>query len=257
MAVRFSLTGTLIFLLLARLASAGWSVSSSEAEKASAAGVEHRHIVLAETGSGDEATIDLALFSTKSAVVRVADNPAGNEDLASVMRRVRGLAGVNGGYFDPQNAPVGLLISDGKLIARFRKARLLSGVLVATKGRVELLRAAEYSSRKNATAALQCGPFLVDAGAAVAGLNNTKPARRTFVLTTGTDRVAIGFSSSVTLAQMGEILATARLAPDLKIQRALNLDGGSSSAFWFAGERGVVSIPEQKTVRDFVVVVPK
>ena len=56
---------------------------------------------------------------------------------------------------------------------------------------------------------------------------------------------------------MGEILATARLAPDLKIQRALNLDGGSSSAFWFAGERGVVSIPEQKTVRDFVVIVPK
>ena len=153
MAVRPSLTGTLIFLLLARLTSAGWSVSSSEAEKSSAAGLEHRHVVLAETESGDEATLDLALFSTKSAVVRVTDNPAGNEDLASVMRRVRGLAGVNGGYFDPQNAPVGLLISDGKLIAPFRKARLLSGVLVATKGRVELLRAAEYSSRKTATAA--------------------------------------------------------------------------------------------------------
>jgi uncharacterized protein YigE (DUF2233 family) len=187
----------------------------------------------------------------------VVDDPAGKEDLASVMRRVRGLAGVNGGYFDPQNAPVGLLISDGKLIAPFRKARLLSGVLVATKGRVELLRAAEYSSRKNPTAALQCGPFLVDGGAAVAGLNNTKSARRTFVLTAGSDRVAIGFSSYVTLAQMGEILATARLAPDLKVQRALNLDGGSSSAFWFAGERGVVSITEQKTVRDFVIVMPK
>jgi uncharacterized protein YigE (DUF2233 family) len=204
-----------------------------------------------------EATLDLALFSTKSAIVRVTDNPAGNEDLASVMRRVRGVAGVNGGYFDPQNAPVGLLISDGKLIAPFRKARLLSGVLVATKGRVEILRAAEYSSRKTATAALQCGPFLVDGGAAVPGLNNTRSARRTFVLTTGSDRVALGFSSPVTLAQIGEILATARLTPDLKVQRALNLDGGSSSAFWFAGERGVFSIPEQKTVRDFVVIVPK
>jgi exopolysaccharide biosynthesis protein len=257
MAVRPSLTGPLFFLLLARLASADWSVTSSEVEKSSSAGLEHRHVVLAESESGDEATLDLALFSTKSAIVRVADNPAGTEDLASVMRRVRGLAGVNGGYFDPQNAPVGLLISDGKLIAPFRKARLLSGVLVATKGRVEILRAAEYSSRKTATAALQCGPFLVDGGAAVSGLNNTKSARRTFVLTTGSDRAAIGFSSPVTLAQIGEILATARLAPDLKVQRALNLDGGSSSAFWFAGERGVFSIPEQKTVRDFVVVVPK
>jgi diaminopimelate decarboxylase len=62
MGVRASLTGTLILLLLARWASAGWSVSSSEAEKATAAGVEHRHVVLAETG-GDEATMDLALFS--------------------------------------------------------------------------------------------------------------------------------------------------------------------------------------------------
>ena len=130
-------------------------------------------------------------------------------------------------------------------------------MLVTTKGRLELLRAAEYSSRKTATAALQCGPFLVDGGAAVSGLNNTRPARRTFVLTTGSDRAAIGFCSPVTLAQLGEILATVRLTPDLKVQRALNLDGGSSSAFWFAGERGVFSIPEQKTVRDFVVITPR
>ena len=130
-------------------------------------------------------------------------------------------------------------------------------MLVTTKGRLELLRAAEYSSRKTATAALQCGPFLVDGGAAVSGLNNTRPARRTFFLTTGSDRAAIGFCSPVTLAQLGEILATVRLTPDLKVQRALNLDGGSSSAFWFAGERGVFSIPEQKTVRDFVVITPR
>lgn len=254
-AVRSLLTGTLVTLLLASWASAAWSVNSLETEKSSAAGVEHRHIVAA-AGNGEEATLDLALFSAKSAVLRVIDNPGGDEELASAMRRNRGLAGVNGGYFDPHDLPVGLLISDGKLIAPFRKARLLSGVLVATKGRVELLRSAEYSSRKTATAALQCGPFLVEGGVAVAGLNDTRPARRTFVLTAGADRVAIGSCSSVTLAQLGDILA-ARLAPDLKVQRALNLDGGSSSAFWFAGERGAFSIPEQKTVRDFVVITVK
>ncbi len=51
--------------------------------------------------------------------VRVIDNPAGDDDLAAVMRRTRGLAGVNGGYFDPQNAPVGLVISDGKIDRAF------------------------------------------------------------------------------------------------------------------------------------------
>ena len=100
---------------------------------------------------------------------------------------------------------------------------------------------------------MQCGPFLVDGGKPVAGLNNTRPARRTFVLTSGPERAAVGFCSTVTLAQLGDILAT----PELKTQRALNLDGGSSSAFSFAGEHGVFSISEQKTVRDFVIVTPK
>jgi hypothetical protein len=45
---------------------------------------------------------------------------------------------------------------------------------------------------------------------------------------------------------------------DNKVQRALNLDGGSSSALWFKRKDGTVfSIREQKSVRDFVAVVPK
>lgn len=252
MAARFSLAVALL-LLSSGISRGGWSVVSSTPNGSSVAGVEHRRIVLSEPNSGDEATLDLAQFSTKSATVRVLDNPNGDDDLAAAARRARAIAGVNGGYFDPQNAPVGLLLSEGKLIAPLRKARLLSGVLVVSKTRLELVRSAEYASRKNVLAALQCGPFLVEGGKAVAGLNDTRPARRTFVVTAGSDRTAIGFCSSVTLAQLGNLLAT----PELKIQRALNLDGGSSSAFWFNGERGVVSIPEQKTVRDFVVVAPK
>jgi exopolysaccharide biosynthesis protein len=252
MAVRFFLTAALVLFSLG-VSKGDWKVSSAETETSSIAGGEHRHIVLSETGLGEEATLDLAFFSAKSATLRTIDNPKGESDLAAVARRARAIAGVNGGYFDPQNAPVGLLISDGKLIAPLRKARLLSGVLVITRARVEVIRPGEYSSRKNVIGAVQCGPFLVDDGKAVAGLNETRPARRTFVFTSGTDRGAIGFCSTVTLAQLGQILAT----PELKVQRALNLDGGSSSAFWFNGEHGVFSIPEQKTVRDFVIITPK
>src|SRR5947208_8678626 len=176
MAVRFSLTAAI--LLLSLTASRGeWSVGSSETESSAVAGVEHRRIVFGEAASGEEATLDLALFSTKTATLRVVDNPSGDNDLAEVLRRKRGIAGVNGGYFDPQNAPVGLLISDGKLIAPLRKARLLSGVLVVTNGRVQLLRTAEYPSKRKATAALQCGPLLVDRGQPVPGVNDMRAAR--------------------------------------------------------------------------------
>ncbi|PZR76111.1 MAG: hypothetical protein DLM73_03560 [Chthoniobacterales bacterium] len=256
MAVRTGLTVALGFLLVAS-ASAEWSVVSSQNERGAAASIEHRQVVLTESGTNEEATLDLALFSTKTAAVRVIDNATGANDLSAAMPPAHALAGVNGGYFDPQNAPVGLLIGDGKLIAPFRKARLLSGVMIFSNGRLQLFRSAEYSFRKNIVAALQCGPFLVDGGKPVPGLNATRSARRTFIVTGGADRAAIGFCSSVTLAELGDILATPRIVPDLKVQRALNFDGGSSSAFWFAGERGPFSIPEQKTVRDFVAVVPR
>jgi len=221
------------------------------------AGVEHRRIVLTESETDEQATLDLALFPTKSATLRVIDNPAGADNLAAVMRRENCLAGVNGGYFDSEDKPLGLLISGGNVVAPLRKARLLSGVMIVSNGRIQLLRMAEYSPKRKATAALQCGPFLVDRGQPVAGLNDTRSARRTFIVTAGSDHAAIGFCSDVTLAELGKILATPGVTPELKVQRALNFDGGSSSAFWFAGERGPFSISEQKRVRNFVAVVPR
>jgi len=245
-----------LVLFLVGTARAEWAVTASEAEQGFT-GTEHRRIELSDGATGEGATLDLALFSTKSATVRVIDNPTGKDDLAAVMRREKCLAGVNGGYFDPEDKPVGLLVSDGRVIAPLRKARLLSGVMLVSNGPLQLLRTAEYSSKRKPTAALQCGPFLMDRGQPVPGLNDTRPARRTFILTSASDRAAIGFCSGVTLAQLAKILSTPELSPGLKAQRALNLDGGSSSAFGFTGEREAFSIPEQKTVRNFVVIVPK
>ena len=99
--------------------------------------------------------------------------------------------------------------------------------------------------------------LMVERALPVAGLNDTRPARRTFAAIDGKGRAALGFCSAVSLAQLGQILALPNAAGKMKLTRALNLDGGSSSAFWFAGEGGAFSISEQKAVRDFVAVVPK
>jgi hypothetical protein len=69
---------------------------------------------------------------------------------------------------------------------------------------------------------------------------------------------ALGFSSSVSLADLGKILSLEKVAgPGRQISRALNLDGGSSSAFWVAEGDDAFSIAEQKTVRDFIAIVPR
>jgi exopolysaccharide biosynthesis protein len=243
-----------IVVLSAAVARAEWTIVPSESEFSTGRRVEHRHVV-AQSGTGIKATADLAVFSMKTATLRVIDRPGANDELAAVMARENCIAGVNGGYFDPDYAPVGLLISDGRIVAPQQKAKLLSGVVSVVNGRVLVQRAAEFSAKSKPTAARQCGPFLVDGGKAVPGLNDTRVAR-TFVAVAG-DRAAIGFCSHVTLAQLAGLLATNGIIGESKAQRALNLDGGSSSGFWFAGERAPFSISEQKTVRDYVGVVPK
>ena len=117
------------------------------------------------------------------------------------------------------------------------------------------MRVGEYGRQRNVTAAVQCGPLLVDGGRPVKGLDDTRVARRTFALV-GADRAALGFCPEASLAGLAAILTSPSLAQDLKIQRALNLDGGSSSAFWFKRADGsTFSISEQKNVRDFVGIV--
>jgi uncharacterized protein YigE (DUF2233 family) len=174
-----------------------------------------------------------------------------------MMRREKYVCAVNGGYFDEQFKPIGLRIVNSQMLTPLKRARLITGVLFATRRGVQIVRAREFSQRQKIEAAIQCGPFLVDRSQRVGGLNNSQHARRTFAATATNERALLGFCSEVSLADLANILATTPIA-DLKIQRAINLDGGSSSAFWFARENGsVFSIPEQKPVRDFVGVLPK
>lgn len=252
------LSAAIFFLLLFSTAKAQWTQISSQSEPSALRGLEHRYIVVEDSAAGDRASLELAVFSTKSCRLRVIDQPSEPRvDLEEVMTRGNFLAAVNGGYFDPDYKPIGLLMVDGTMIAPLQKARLLSGVLSASSKKVQILRVAEFSLAQKPDAAVECGPMVVDLGKPVRGLESTRPARRTFAATGARDKAVLGFCSDVTLADLSSILATV-LAPDFKVQRALNLDGGSSSAFWFKRANGTAfSIAEQKPVRDFVAIVPR
>jgi exopolysaccharide biosynthesis protein len=245
------------FLALAATAQADWTILSTASEPG-LDGVAHRHVVLENPVGSERVTVDLAIFSTKSCTLRVLQNEGGAESLGEMMRHEKCLAGVNGGYFNENFAPLGLRIANGQMIAPLQRARLITGVLVASPQGVQIVRSSEFSRRLGVSAAIQCGPFLVDRGQPISGLNDSRLARRTFTATTSSSRALVGVCSEVSLAELAKMLATTSLAEDLKIGRALNLDGGSSSALWFARENGsAFSISEQKSVRDFVGIVPK
>jgi hypothetical protein len=253
-----SVCGSFLVLLVAVAApaQAEWKALSAESEPGRA-GIEHRHVVVEDAAAGQRVAIDVAVFSTKSTALRVIDNPDG-QSLSAVMKRENCVCGVNGGYFDTEFKPIGLRVADGTTFSPLRRARLITGILLQSDRGIDVVRASEFSRAKKIITAVQSGPFLVEGNKRIRGLNDSQLARRTFAGLVTNDRALLGFCSDVSLSGLADILATAPVATDSKIRRAMNLDGGSSSAFWFAREDGsALSISGRKPVRDFVAVVPK
>jgi uncharacterized protein YigE (DUF2233 family) len=235
---------------------AEWKVLSAESE-AGRAGVEHRHVVVEDAAAGQHVAIDAAVFSAKSTALRVIDNRDG-QSLSAVMKREKCVCGVNGGYFDTEFKPIGLRVADGQTFSPLRRARLITGIELQSDRGIDVVRISEFSHAKKIIAAIQAGPFLVEGSKRIRGLNNSQVARRTFAGIGTNDRAFLGVCSDVSLAELANIFATAPITADSKIRRAMNLDGGSSSAFWFAREDGsAFSIAGQKPVRDFVGILPK
>ena len=252
-------SAVLVALFVAAAGARGqWHIVSGTTEASAVAGIEHRQVVIQDPRNSARATVDIALIAAKSGKLRVIDNRNGADGLADAMRRENCLAGVNGGYFDPNFKPIGLLIADGAIVSPLTRARLLTGVLCASSNGIEIVRLREFSQKRKLDAAVECGPFLIDLGKRIRGLDDTRSARRTFAALARGGKAALGVCSDVTLAQLSDVLSNVGLRDDFQIWRALNLDGGSSSAFWFARREGnAFSVPEEKRVRDFVAVVPK
>lgn len=246
----------LLPVALAASAQAEWKIVSAESEPGHGQ-IEHRHVIVEDAAEGQRVTADVAIFSAKSTALRVIDNPDG-QSLAAVMKREKCACGVNGGYFDTEFKPIGLRVVDHTTFSGLRRARLITGILLQSDRGIDVVRVGEVSHTKKILAAVQSGPFLVEGDKRIQGLNDSQSARRTFVGLTRNERALLGVCSDVSLGQLANILATAPIVADSKIRRAMNLDGGSSSAFWFAREDGsAFSISGRKPVRDFVAVVPK
>lgn len=181
--------------------------------------------------------------------------------LDKAMRKSPCVAGVNGGFFgaDAEGTPLGLVIQDGKLLSPLATGSFaVSGVVYdGGKSGLALVRSSALKRLKSLPVmrtAIQGGPFLVERGTAVKGLNAQKSTYRTFIATDGGGKWCIGVSSSLTLKELAEWLAAPGSLGDFRVKTALNLDGGSSSAFW-CHESGI-SYPAFKQVRNYLGVAP-
>lgn len=197
------------------------------------------------------------VLDNNSHTLRVVDSPKpGEASLSNILESRQTIGGVNGGYFEPDFTPVGLVVTEGKTRQIFKKAKLLSGIVATSpKGVVSIFRSSRFDPKPGAyQEAIQCGPMLVENSVPVAGLNSEKIARRTAVATGPNQRCALIYLTSITLADAAEILALPKILGTWTPATALNLDGGSSSTLW---ARDIISLPEIKRVRNFLEVVPR
>lgn len=212
-----------------------------------------------ENGFFSSKRIDLIWFHSSTHTFRVIDNGPANSpkysDIATAMKRNHCIAGTNGGFFLKNHAPSGLMIANGSSTGKFGQGSLLSGVVLSSGNRNPyVLRRAEFGENYKPTDLLQAGPFLVDRGVQVRGLSPENSRRRSFILHDGGDWFGLGLSDSFTLAELGEILAHKHFSPTRKIQRALNLDGGTSSGFFVerGGRTEPIHVEPFKTVRNYL-----
>jgi uncharacterized protein YigE (DUF2233 family) len=161
------------------------------------------------------------------------------------------LVAVNSGFFDPKLEASGLLISQGRELARER-AGAGSGILAVAKQRARLLKRGEPVPAET-DFAVQCGPRLIEPGGGI-GIRSDdgQRAARTAVCIREQGReldLIVSISKShrgvgPSLLQLAQWLATPLAPGDSSgCDAALNLDGGPSTGIVVPGRASLYRAP--------------
>ena len=169
------------------------------------------------------------------------------------------VAGINGGYFadNPARTPLGLLRHASRGISPLSTGSFtVAGTLYDTGKSIFLERSASLRvPQQHMREAIQGGPFLVEQFRVVPGLERTRKAMRTFIATTGAGVWCLAITSPLTLRELANTLCTPNSLGSFRVCMALNMDGGSSSAFWDS----TANIYRQgfKSVRNYIGIRPR
>ena len=236
-----------------------WQVVSRSTARALPGGARYQEArVQSPSGWVD---LSYVVFDSRSHTLRVIDQAApqaGGGIIGAAMHYHGAVAGVNGGFFTKSFEPLGLMIAGGRPLAPFAsKSSLITGMVAVAGGEPYLLWNAEHQPGAGYSDALQAGPRLVSSSQPVSGLNSARSTSRTFIATDGGRLWVLGVARYCSLAHLAQILASPNVL-EMNVMRALNLDGGHSSALWAGPTSGAeVFQPGWSTVRNYLGVVPK
>jgi uncharacterized protein YigE (DUF2233 family) len=213
-------------------------------------------------------SFDGIAFDSRSHRLAVADQAQGPAtkwlESSEAGSKTGGLAAVNAGFFTPEGAPLGLVVSRGKAVGNWNGASSLGSGLwfEDASGRMMLARreAIGAVAARKTRELIQAGPMLVDRRRAVGGLDDVKTSARMVLLWDGGHRWFMARTTPCTLHDLADALGIASPA-GWPVHMALNLDGGRSAELWISdkipGGPTFIRPLWNKPVRNFLVLHPR
>jgi uncharacterized protein YigE (DUF2233 family) len=207
------------------------------------------------------ATIDPTYYQ-----LQIVENspPPDSKSIKDIHDEHSSVLSFNGSFFDPDFHPLGLLISDGKLIFPLNKSDLMNGIMtIDQKGSPQLLSYQDFQDRQTGLLptlafAIQSGPILIDrTGKIIADKQNKILAGRTAL---GLDKDSnlvmimlrqslLDHENALTLYDFANLVNSSKELAPLGITSLINLDGGNSSGLAFRDEY----YPELEKVQNVII----
>lgn len=208
-----------------------------------------------EHGKTGETDLLVFKFSLERYQVTIAD-VAMSKDLAQVLEKQRASLVVNGGFFEVDDTPEGLAVSDGKELSA--KSLVLGGGVVAiAEKKASLFAVEEYTPPPGLSFAVQCRPRLVVGGAQHIHKDDSREAERTALcLRDGGAVIEVALARGA--GRSGPTLsAWSKLLAERGCEGALNLDGGPSTGAAWVENGEARSLPPRAGIRHAIVVRPR
>lgn len=188
-----------------------------------------KHPLKVRTASLNGTDFTVVTFDRRDYSLKVVDqkNGPGSQFKSAQAAGQGSLAAINGGFFNPDGSPLGLVITGGEARGSFNSTSFLGTGILDAKN----LTLATRQSYKKSPELLQTGPRLVWKGEVLTGLSSNNERPRSFLIWDGKNHFGIAFADTATLQGLSNNLKSQPL-PGFNIQYALNLDGGTSCDLW-------------------------
>ena len=191
------------------------------------------HSLKVSSASLNGTTFTAVTFDRRNYFLKVIDQKEGpgTEFTGAEFAGQGSLAAINGGFFNPDGSPLGLVITDGQSRGAFNSHSFLGTGIIDGENTI-------LSHRKNyqkSSELLQSGPRLVWNQERLTGLSKSKERPRSFVIWDGNHHFGIGHADRATLQGLANNLQAQPLE-GFHIKYAINLDGGTSCDLWVSNQ---------------------